>query len=176
MFFSWNYLVWDEMHHCRILLPNTTTGYINIFIVDTAFHWVLFLKERSQREKHVPKNEIFWKFKIFWILILKDNPYNRIFIFDLVIPLYTSWMCFNTFPNYVWIILTPATGLITLVGAIDRFISIMFPLRYFKLTTTYSYIMISLPILSILPILIIGGIQSYDGREQYNVIILTIFY
>ena len=116
-----------------------------------------------------------WKFKIFWILILKDNPYNRIFIFDLVIPLYTSWMCFNTFSHYMWVILTPATGLITLIGAIDRFISIMFPLRYFNLTTTYSYIMISLPVLSMLPILIIGGIQSYDGRDIYNVIILTIF-
>lgn len=71
--------------------------------------------------------------------------------------------------SYIWVLITPASGLIILVSAIDRFISVMFPIQHMKISINYSYVMISLPILLSSPYLIIGGIQSYERKDIYNV-------
>ena len=56
--------------------------------------------------------------------------------------------------------------MITLCSAVDRFISITFPLKYFKLDTKYSTWLISSPILLMLPIFILATIQTYDARDR----------
>uniref|UniRef100_A0A914PLR4 G-protein coupled receptors family 1 profile domain-containing protein n=1 Tax=Panagrolaimus davidi TaxID=227884 RepID=A0A914PLR4_9BILA len=93
----------------------------------------------------------------------------QVYLTEKYIPLYTPWMCFHLPQVYLWSITTPATGIITIVSAIDRFISIMYPLTYYQLRSRYSFFMISTPLLISCVFVVIEGFQCYELRNVYNV-------
>uniref|UniRef100_A0A914CHT1 G-protein coupled receptors family 1 profile domain-containing protein n=1 Tax=Acrobeloides nanus TaxID=290746 RepID=A0A914CHT1_9BILA len=82
---------------------------------------------------------------------------------------YNPWICFNTVQAYFWIIFTPATGLIVLTSALDRLISVTYPLKYRCWNKRYMICISLLPFVLSIPFWVFIGIQSYTIGDQYKV-------
>lgn len=81
----------------------------------------------------------------------------------------TPFACVNTLQNLCWWFLNPIRGVITLVIAIDRLFSVIFPLKYFVWGTKYAWLMVSLPVVVAVPFFTVLEIETYNMGEQYIV-------
>ena len=72
--------------------------------------------------------------------------------------------------------LVPGVGVISFLTTVDRLISVSIPVRYFKLTVCYAYILGALAFLATVPTYIIAMITSYERRDVFDVSLTYKFY
>lgn len=87
----------------------------------------------------------------------------------LDIPLSTKWMCFTTLHVICFVVITPGMGIIILISAIDRSISVFWPIKYIKLSTRYAYGLMTLSFICVLPTLIATAVSSSELDKVYDV-------
>uniref|UniRef100_A0A7E4VRJ7 G_PROTEIN_RECEP_F1_2 domain-containing protein n=1 Tax=Panagrellus redivivus TaxID=6233 RepID=A0A7E4VRJ7_PANRE len=96
-------------------------------------------------------------------LISRDYPINvaRNVARNVVLAEVTRWHCYKNFCNQLFIITTPALGLLTLANALDRVYLVSLPGKYNKLGPLYPLAIVGVIAAIIVPIEITAFLQAY---------------
>lgn len=82
-------------------------------------------------------------------------------------PWQTRFYCFFRPHVQLFIIVTPAVGLISLATSIDRLLSVFKPVQYFHWSRKYAYFMGFLAFAGVIPVYIISLIGAYETRDTF---------
>ena len=78
-------------------------------------------------------------------------------------------MCFTTVHVIFFLIITPGAGIITLISAIDRMISVFLPIKYLKFSVRYAYFLMFCAFVYVIPTVVISAITSSRLNVKYEV-------
>ncbi|VDM50521.1 unnamed protein product [Toxocara canis] len=82
----------------------------------------------------------------------------------------TSYLyCLNTLHNWLILFITPEAGILSLFVALDRAISVFYPMKYIKLPRYYPLILYTTSFLLVIPAYIVSYIGVYPSRDLLQV-------
>uniref|UniRef100_A0AC34PVT2 G-protein coupled receptors family 1 profile domain-containing protein n=1 Tax=Panagrolaimus sp. JU765 TaxID=591449 RepID=A0AC34PVT2_9BILA len=82
---------------------------------------------------------------------------------------YSKWDCLTMLYGFLFVLNTPAPGIMALLCCLDRFLSVTFPLKYIKLPSYYPYLLILMAVIFSSPPVIVTGIMNYQTRTNFTV-------
>uniref|UniRef100_A0AC34QJ44 G-protein coupled receptors family 1 profile domain-containing protein n=1 Tax=Panagrolaimus sp. JU765 TaxID=591449 RepID=A0AC34QJ44_9BILA len=105
---------------------------------------------------------------LFGSAYLVAGIYNlSVYYHEQYFPWQTRFYCFFRPHVQLFIIVTPAVGLISLATSIDRLLSVFKPVQYFHWSRKYAYFMGFLAFAGVIPVYIISLIGAYETRDTF---------
>ncbi|GMS83334.1 hypothetical protein PENTCL1PPCAC_5509, partial [Pristionchus entomophagus] len=114
---------------------------------------------------------------IFGLTYLSSGAYRLKLAYENAqYPMTTKFGCIMTVHNFFFVYVTPGSGILVLITAVDRCIGVFFPTRYITLSARYVYCLLflifSIPIIAI-PVAVFTSMPFTIESNQHAACLLT---